>query len=258
MITLKNAQQIEKMRRAGALLHQVNEALKARIVPGITTNELDAAAERMIRDAGAIPSFKGYNGFPYTICASPDECVVHGFPNDRPLEEGHIISIDNGLILDGWQSDSAFTVAVGGKAREEVERLIRVTEECFWLAVAQAHEGNRLGDISHAVQVHAEAHGYGVIRDLCGHGIGREMHEDPSIPNFGAPGRGVRLRAGMTLAIEPMIAMGGWPVSIGDDGWTVTTRDQSWCSHYEHTIAITDGDPEILTLPGAQVQEGRR
>ena len=258
MITLKNEKQIEKMRRAGALLHQVNEALRERIAPGITTNELDAEAERMIRDAGAIPSFKGYNGFPYTICASPDECVVHGFPNDKPLEAGHIISVDNGLILDGWQADSAFTAAVGGVADEEILKLIRVTEECFWLAVAQAREGNRLGDISHAVQEHAEKHGYGVIRDLCGHGIGREMHEDPSVPNFGPAGHGVRLRAGMTIAIEPMIALGTWQVRTLEDGWTVVTRDRKWCSHYEHTIAITHDDPEILTLPGASVREDRQ
>lgn len=249
MITLKTAQELDKMRKAGALLEQVLDELRAQIEPGVTTMELDAMAERLIRDAGAIPSFKGYEGFPATICASPDAMVVHGFPDHKPLKSGQILSVDCGLILDGWQSDSAFTVPVG-EVPAEVKQLIRVTEECFWLGVQQAREGNRLGDISHAVQVHAEKHGYGVIRDLCGHGIGREMHEDPSVPNFGKEGRGVRLRAGMTLAIEPMIAMGGWQVFLKDDGWGVVTRDHSLCSHYEHTIAVTQGDPEILSYSG--------
>jgi methionyl aminopeptidase len=254
MITLKNASQIEKMHKAGELLHQVLDALKEYIVPGVTTNELDQKAERMIREAGAAPSFKGYEGFPATICASPDDCVVHGFPDDEPLKEGHILSVDCGLILDGWQADSAFTKSVG-RASAEIEELIKVTEECFWEGVKYAKEGNRLFDISHAVQLHAEKHGYGVIRALCGHGIGREMHEDPNVPNYGEPGRGVRLRAGMTLAIEPMISLKRWPVYIADNGWTVITRDHSWCSHYEHTIAVTTGEPVILTLPGAANRE---
>lgn len=249
MITLKNDRELDRMRRAGALLERVLLALKERIEPGITTLELDHLAERLIREAGALPSFKGYEGFPYSICASPDAMVVHGFPDKHPLKEGQILSVDCGLILEGWQSDSAFTVPVG-RISEEARQLIRVTEECFWLGAQQAREGNRLGDISHAVQAHAEAHGYGVIRDLCGHGIGTEMHEDPSIPNFGKPGRGVRLKAGMTLAIEPMIAMGGWRVYVKDDGWGVVTQDHSLCSHYEHTVAVTQGDPEILTYSG--------
>lgn len=249
MITLKNAEQLEKMRKAGLLLERVLAALRARIEPGVTTLELDHLAERLIREAGAAPSFKGYEGFPYSICASPDDMVVHGFPNKKPLRSGQILSVDCGLILDGWQSDSAFTAPVG-EIPDAAKQLIRVTEECFWLGAGQAREGNRLGDISHAVQTHAEKHGYGVIRDLCGHGIGTEMHEDPSIPNFGRPGRGVRLRAGMVLAIEPMIAMGGWQVYVKDDGWGVVTRDHSLCSHYEHTVAVTQGDPEILSLNG--------
>lgn len=249
MITLKNTRQLDRMRKAGALLEQVLGALRARIEPGVTTIELDHLAERLIREAGAIPSFKGYEGFPYTICASPDDMVVHGFPDKKPLRNGQILSLDCGLILDGWQADSAFTQPVGDIS-EEIRQLIRVTEECFWLGAREAREGNRLGDISHAVQVHAEAHGYGVIRDLCGHGIGTQMHEDPSIPNFGDEGRGVRLKAGMTLAIEPMIALGGWKVSRKDDGWGVVTRDHSPCAHYEHTVAVTAGEPEILTFHG--------
>ena len=251
MITLKTEAQIAKMREAGALLHNVLETLKAHIAPGVTTLDLDALAERMIRDAGANPSFKGYEGFPATICASPDDQVVHGFPNNVPLREGQILSVDCGVILDDWQSDSAFTMAIG-EIPKEVRDLIRVTEECFWIGIEKAREGNRLGDIGFAIQQHAQAHGYGVVRDLCGHGIGRAMHEDPSVPNYGEPGHGVRLKAGMTLAIEPMIALGTWRVVQGNDGWTVMTQDHKPCSHYEHTIAITGGAPEILSLPGGR------
>ncbi|MGI6172691.1 MAG: type I methionyl aminopeptidase [Christensenellales bacterium] len=254
MITIKNASQIAKMQAAGALLYEVLQALRQEAVAGVTTKELDAMAERMIRNAGAIPSFKGYNGFPASICASLDDVVVHGFPSDAPLEDGHILSIDCGLVLNGWQADSAFTVAIG-KVPERIEELIRVTEECFWLGAAQAREGNRLSDISHAVQEHAEKHGFGVVRAYTGHGIGRDMHEDPAVPNYGPAGRGVRLRAGMTLAIEPMITEKKWPVYIADDGWTAITRDHSWCSHYEHTVAVTTGEPVILTLPGAADSE---
>ena len=253
MITIKSAEEIGKMRKAGALLHEVLDQLKTRIEPGVTTAHLDQEAERLIRGAGAIPSFKGYEGFPASICASVNDEVVHGFPTDKPLKEGSIVSIDCGLILDGWQSDSAFTAPVG-KIDEEIARLIRVTEECFWLGAKQVREGNRLGDVSHAVQEHAEKNGYGVIRDLCGHGIGREMHEDPNVPNFGPAGRGVRLKPGMVIAIEPMIARGRWPIYVDDNGWTVITRDHSWCSHYEHTVAVTTGEPEILSYPGADVR----
>ena len=253
MITIKSAEEIGKMRKAGALLHEVLDQLKTMIEPGVTTAHLDQEAERLIRGAGAIPSFKGYEGFPASICASVNDEVVHGFPTDKPLKEGSIVSIDCGLILDGWQSNSAFTAPVG-KIDEEIARLIRVTEECFWLGAKQVREGNRLGDVSHAVQEHAEKNGYGVIRDLCGHGIGREMHEDPNVPNFGPAGRGVRLKPGMVIAIEPMIARGRWPIYVDDNGWTVITRDHSWCSHYEHTVAVTTGEPEILSYPGADVR----
>ena len=253
MITIKSTEEVGKMRKAGALLRQVHEHLMGLIEPGITTAYLDQVAEKLIRDAGAIPSFKGYQGFPYTLCTSVDDEVVHGFPSNKPLKEGQLVSVDCGVILDGWQSDSAFSAPVG-KADEETLRLIRVTEECLWLGASQAREGNRLGDISHAVQEHAEKNGYGVIRDMCGHGIGREMHEDPSVPNFGPAGRGVRLKAGMTLAVEPMIARGNWPIYIDDNGWTAITRDHSWCSHYEHTLLVTQGEPEILSYPGAEVR----
>ena len=250
MITIKSADEIGKMRRAGALLHDVLEHLKGIIEPGVTTWDIDQMAEKLIRDAGAIPSSKGYEGFPSSICASVNDEVVHGFPRKVPLKEGDLLSVDCTLLLDGWQSDSAFSVAVG-KADPATERLIRVTEECFWVGLEQARPGNRIGDIGHAVQEHAEKNGYGVIRDLCGHGIGREMHEDPSVPNFGTAGRGVRLRPGMTITIEPMICAGRWPVFVDDNGWTIITRDHSRCSHYEHTLVVTEGEPELLSFPGA-------
>ena len=257
MITIKNASQIAKMREAGALLHEVLEQLKGKIEPGITTKELDRYAEKLIRGYGAVPSFLNYEGYPASICASVDSQVVHGIPNESTvLREGQIISIDSGLILDGWQSDSAFTVGVG-TVSPEAQRLIDVTEQSFFAALQVAREGYRISDIGHAVQQYVEEHGYSAVRDLCGHGIGREMHEDPSVPNYGAPGHGVRLRRGMTICIEPMIAAGGYNVKTLRDGWTVVTTDGSLCSHYEHTILITDGEPELLSLPGYHKEEKR-
>ena len=249
MIYTKNSAEIDLMRAAGKLLHSVLEQLKAMIKPGVTTLEIDAMAEKLIRDGGGIPSSKGYEGFPGSICASVDSEVVHGFPTDKPLRDGQIVSIDCTCTLNGWQSDSAFTSPVGN-CSSDVLKLIKVTEECFWRGVSQAKAGNRIGDIGWAVQKHAEDHGYGVIRDYCGHGIGREMHEDPSVPNYGKPGRGVRLQPGMTLTIEPMIALGTWKIFIQDNDWTAVTRDNKPCAHYEHTLLITDGEPEILSLPG--------
>lgn len=172
----------------------------------------------------------------------------------RSSARGSFLSVDCGVILDGWQSDSAFSVVVGG-GNPEAQKLVDVTEECFWIGANMARAGNRLGDLSHAIQAHAEKHGYGVIRDLCGHGIGQEMHEDPNVPNFGNPGRGVKLQKGMTIAIEPMISMGGWKVFVEDNDWTIVTRDGSLCSHYEHTVLITDGEPEVLSFPGKLVAE---
>ena len=257
MITIKNGQQIEKMRAAGALIHSVLEALKAEIQPGITTAYLDRMAEKLIREAGAIPSSKGYEGFPNSICASVDEQVVHGFATNEKLRQGQLLSIDCTVLLDGWQSDSAFSVVVGGGDAQK-QRLVDVTEECFWIGADMARAGNHIGDISHAVQKHAEAHGYGVVRDLCGHGIGREMHEDPNVPNFGPAGRGARLQSGMTLTIEPMITMGTWKVFVDENDWTIITKDHSPSSHYEHTLLITDGEPELLSWPGMTVSEGLR
>ena len=257
MITIKNSAQIEKMRKAGAMLHDVLTQVKQRVVPGVTTKELDHFAEKLIRSYGATPSFLNYEGYPASICTSVDSQVVHGIPSQHTvLREGQILSIDAGLILDGWQSDSALTVGVG-KISEEAQRLIDVTEQSFFAALEFAREGNRISDIGHAVQQYVEERGFSTVRALCGHGIGREMHEDPSVPNYGEPGHGVRLRKGMTICIEPMIAAGDYRVKTLRDGWTVVTCDGSLCSHYEHTIVITDGVPELLSLPGYHKEEKR-
>jgi methionyl aminopeptidase len=251
MIAVKTPAQLDKMREAGALLREVLLEVRARIAPGATTRELDRLAEQLIRRRGAVPSFLHYNGFPASLCTSVDDQVVHGIPDGKPLREGQILSVDGGLILDGWQADSAFTAGVG-EITEAARALIEATERSFFEGIAQAREGGRVGDIGHAVQAYVEARGYAVVRALCGHGIGRDMHEDPEVPNYGPAGRGPRLRAGMALAVEPMIVTGGWPVHQLADGWTVVTDDGGLCAHYEHTIAITPegADPEILTLPG--------
>ncbi len=251
MISLKNPDQIGKMREAGALLYEVLQKLRSAVKPGVSTAALDVYAEQLIRKNHAIPSSLHYEGFPASICASVDDQVVHGIPSEKQiLQEGQIISIDCTLLLDGWQADSAFTVGVG-EISAEAQSLIEITEQCFWKGVRQAVAGNRLGDIGHAVQSWAEGHGCGVIRDLTGHGIGREMHEDPPVYNVGEPGRGLRLRKGMTICVEPMICAGDWRVKVDDDEWGIRTRDGSLCAHYEHTIAINEsGLPEILTYPG--------
>ena len=256
MIYLKNAQQLDCMRRSGALLYEVLCRLREAIKPGMSTAELDVYAEQLIRKHKEIPSFLDYQGYPASICASINDEVVHGIPSETAiLKEGDILSVDCGLILDGWQSDSAFTVGVG-KISAENQKLIDVTEESFFKGIRKAIAGNHIGDIGHAVQSYAESFGYGVVRDLTGHGIGRNMHEDPSVPNFGRPGHGTRLRAGMTLAIEPMITMGDYHVAELEDGWTIVTEDGSFCSHYEHTIAINEkGLPEILSYPGYVLTE---
>ena len=239
------------------MLHEVLTQLRGKIQPGVTTHELDAFAEKLIRSFGAIPSFLNYEGYPASICASVDSQVVHGIPSKKTvLKEGQIISVDCGLILDGWQSDSAFTAPVGNIS-EEAQRLIDVTEESFFEALKVAREGNRISDIGHAVQQYVEDRGFSTVRALCGHGIGREMHEDPQVPNYGIPGHGVRLRKGMTICIEPMIAAGDYHVKTLRDGWTVVTTDGSLCSHYEHTILITDGEPELLSYPGYHKEEKR-
>ena len=251
MITEQNEEQIGCMRRAGHLLWEILQKLKEAAQPGVTTKELDQLAESLIRQRNAIPSFVGYEGFPASLCTSPDDMVVHGIPSDGTiLREGMILSLDCGLILDGWQADSALTVGIGNIS-DEARKLIAVTERCFFEGARHAVAGNTLGDIGQAIQSCAEANGYGVVRDLTGHGIGREMHEDPAVYNFGRTGKGQRLCAGMTIAIEPMISSGTWRVEEDDDGWGIRTLDGSLCSHYEHTLAVyPDRLPELMTLPG--------
>lgn len=247
MITLKTREQIERMRKAGRVTAGALDAVSRAVRVGVTTLELDAIAEDYIRSHGGIPSFKGYNGFPGSICASVNEEVVHGIPSNRKLKEGDIIGVDTGVILDGWQGDSARTFTVG-KVSDEAKHLIDVTQQSFFQALEVCRQGNRIGDIGHAVQSYAEANGCSVVRDLCGHGIGREMHEDPEVPNFGRQGRGIRLQKGLAIAIEPMLNYGSWSVRTLADGWTIVTADGSLSAHYEHTVVITDGEPEIMTL----------
>ena len=250
MITLKNPAQIAKMRSAGHLLYDILQSIREVIKAGESTVAIDAYAEEKIRRAGAVPSFLNYQGYPKSICASIDDEVVHGIPSDEvALMEGSILSIDCGLILDGWQADSAFTMAIGEVTPQKAE-LIRVTEECFFKGAAMAIDGNRIGDIGSAVQKLAESHRFGVVRELTGHGIGRNMHEDPSVPNYGLPGHGTRLKNGMVIAIEPMITLGSYRVMEMEDGWTIKTIDGSACAHYEHTVAVTPQGPELLTFPG--------
>jgi len=254
MIIGKSKKELEKMRAAGRLVAQVREELRRMVRPGVTTLELDAAAEKMIRDAGALPTFKGYHGFPFSICASVNEQVVHGFPSAYALKEGDIFSIDCGVTLAGYVGDTATTVPVG-RVSEDRLKLIRVAEECLERAIRQCWPGKYLGDIGWAVQSHAEAHGYGIVRDYVGHGIGRKMHEDPQIPNYGKPGTGVRIRAGYVFAIEPMINVGTHRTKTLADGWTVVTLDGQPSAHVEHTVAITEEGPEVLTLLAESMPE---
>lgn len=249
MIKLKSPLQIEKMRVAGQVVARTLEKLESSIVPGVTTTlELDRVAERLLKEQGAISSFKGYRGYPNTVCIAVNEEVVHGIPTDeRVIESGDIVGIDIGAIVDGYHGDSALTVAVG-EVSEGARRLLQITREALFKGIAEARVGNRLSDIGHAIQKYAEAHGYSVVRDLVGHGIGTEMHEEPQVPNFGKAGRGVVLEAGMTLAIEPMVNAGTLEVISLKDGWTVVTADRKLSAHFEHTVAITADGPDILTL----------
>lgn len=246
MIILKNDREIAYMRDAGSIVAKTHSELEKAVRPGITTKELDTIAEDFIVGQGAKPAFKGYNGFPATICASINEEVVHGIPGLRKLDSGDIISIDIGAVINGFFGDSAVTLPVG-EVTAEAQRLLEVTEQSLYEGIEKAVVDNRLYDVSHAVQKHVESCGLSVVRDYVGHGIGRNMHEDPQVPNFGKPGRGPRLQAGMTLAIEPMVNLGTYEVVTKQDNWTVVTRDGNLSAHFEHTIAITDKGPEILT-----------
>jgi methionyl aminopeptidase len=248
VIVLKSAREIAAMREAGRIVARVLEMIGAAVRPGVTTAELDALAEREIRKAGAIPAFKGYHGFPGSICASVNDEVVHGIPGSRRLAAGDIVSIDVGAILNGYVGDGAHTFKVG-RVTPEAERLLATTRAALAAGIAAARCGGRLSDISHAVQSEVERAGFSTVRSYCGHGIGREMHEDPQVPNFGPPGRGAKLEPGMVLAIEPMVTTGGFEVVVDDNNWTVRTLDGGLSAHFEHTVAITLAGPAILTLP---------
>ncbi len=247
MISIKSAREIELMRIAGRIVAETHERLREVIRPGITTLELDTIAEAYIRKSGGIPSFKGYNGFPASICSSVNEQVVHGIPGPVVLKDGDIIGIDIGAIYEGYHGDAARSYGIG-QIDDELKKLLRVTEESFFKGIEYALPGNRLSDISHAIQKYVEPYGFSIVRDFVGHGIGTSMHEEPQIPNYGPPNKGPRLAAGMTLAIEPMVNQGKYAVKVLNDGWTVVTADGKPSAHYENTIVITDGEPEILTL----------
>ena len=246
MINIKTPEEIDRMAAAGAILVKTLTLLQGKVRPGVTTEELDAAAEKFIRSQGAEPAFKGYRGFPGSICASPNSMVVHGIPGPYKLSRGDVLSVDVGVVHDGWVADAARTFPVG-PVSPIATRLLRATEGALFAAVEQCRPGNRLGDVSHAVQAHVEDAGFSIVRSLVGHGIGREMHEDPQIPNFGEPGRGPELEEGMVLAVEPMVTAGRHAVRMGDDHWAIYSQDGSLAAHFEFTVAVTAEGPRILT-----------
>ncbi|NLN76442.1 MAG: type I methionyl aminopeptidase [Armatimonadetes bacterium] len=249
MVIRKTSAQIEKMRAAGAVLARcINEIVQSIEPDKTTTQDIDEISEELIRKYKGIGSFKNYRGYPNTVCVAVNEEVVHGIPGSRVLRTGDVVGIDLGVIIDGWHADSAVTVAVGGQTSPEAAKLLKVTKEALFKGIEQARPGNRLSDIGHAIQSYAERRGYSVVRDLVGHGIGRNLHEEPNVPNYGPPGKGVRLEEGMTLAIEPMVNIGGYEVETLQDNWTVVTKDRSLSAHFEHTVAITKSGPDILTL----------
>ena len=246
MIPLKSPAELEKMRKAGRVVGELLAELGPRVKPGVTTKDLDRFAREFIEKRKAVPAFLGYQGYPATICASVNEQVVHGIPNDKALHEGDIVGVDVGAVLDGFVGDAARTYAVG-KVSQKAQDLMKATRESLELGLAQARDGRHLQDIGAAVQGHVEPRGFSVVRDFVGHGIGRKMHEPPQIPNYGKPGLGVKIKAGMCLAIEPMVNVGGWEVKVLEDGWTVVSKDGSLSAHFEDTIAVNEGEPEILT-----------
>jgi methionyl aminopeptidase len=246
MVHLKTDEEIEILKESSLLVGKTLAEVAKIIGPGVTPLELDKAAEEFIRDHGAKPGFLGYGGFPNTLCCSKNEAVVHGIPDNTPLEEGDILSVDCGVIMNGFWGDSAYTFPIG-QVSTEVEQLLKVTRECLDLAIEQAVVGRRIGDIGHAVQQHAEKHGYGVVRELVGHGLGKDLHESPEVPNYGRRGRGTMLKEGMVLAIEPMINLGKRQVAQADDGWTISTADKKPSAHYEHDVAVRKGKAEVLS-----------
>jgi methionyl aminopeptidase len=256
MITRKSPAEIDRMRRAGRLVGHTLTSVVEAARPGVSLLDLDRLAEQVIRGGGGVPSFLGYHGFPATLCLSPNSWVVHGIPNGYVLQEGDILSIDCGAIVEGWHGDAAVTIPIG-QVDEAARKLIETTERAMWAGIAQVRAGNRLSDIGHAVEQVASARGYGVVREYVGHGIGTRMHEEPQVPNYGKPGRGLRLDVGLVLAIEPMVNEGGPETRVLDDAWTVVTRDNSRSAHFEHTVAITPTGPEVLTLLDGARQEDR-
>ena len=248
MITLKSAHEIELMRRAGKITAAARALARDMVRPGVTTQQIDKAVFQFITEQGATPSFLHYNGYPASVCVSVNDEIIHGIPGKRVLQEGDIVSVDVGAFIGGFHGDCAATFACG-KISEEAQRLIDVTRQSFFEGIAQAREGNRISDISHAVQAYVEANGFSVVREYVGHGVGRNMHEAPEIPNYGAPGHGPKLLRGMTIAVEPMVNAGTAAIRQMSDGWTVKTRDGKYAAHYENTILITAGEPEILTAP---------
>ncbi|MFH2012725.1 MAG: type I methionyl aminopeptidase [Pseudomonadota bacterium] len=247
MIILKTKEEIELLRKSNQIVAHILKALKKIIRPGITTLDLDSFAEEQIKKNAAISAFKGYRGFPASLCVSVNEQLVHGIPDSRKLKEGDIVTLDLGVVRDGFYGDAAITVPVG-EISQEATKLLEVTQNALYKGIDKAKAGGRLHDISHAIQSWVEGNGFSVVRDFVGHGVGRSLHEEPQIPNFGLPNRGIQLKAGMVLALEPMVNVGSWKVKIKPDGWTVVTIDGSLCAHFEHTIAITEDGPDILTM----------
>lgn len=247
MVILKSPREIDKIRRSNHIVAEILEILKEKVVPGIDTLTLNRISEELATKRKATPAFKEYRGFPFSLCASVNEQVVHGFPCGRPLKEGDILSMDFGICHDGYYGDAAITVPVG-KISKSAQHLMEITREALFLGIEQAAPGNRLSDISHAIQKHVEGAGFSVVRKFVGHGIGKNLHEDPQIPNYGKPGRGIRLKPGMVFAIEPMVNSGGYEVETLKDGWTAVTKDGSLSAHFEHSIAITEKGPVILSV----------
>ena len=246
MVHLKSTEEIELMRQSALIVSKTLGEVAKVVAPGVTPLKLDKLAEECIRDLGAEPGFLGLYDFPNSLCISVNEMVVHGIPNDRPLEEGDVISVDCGALMNGFYGDHAYTFPIG-KVDPEVEKLLEVTKESLYLGIEQARAGNRVGDIGHAIQSYTEGYGYGVVRELVGHGLGKDMHEDPQIPNYGRPGRGKKLQNGMVLAIEPMINLGTRHIRQLNDGWSIVTQDKEPIAHFEHDVAIVNGEPEILS-----------
>ena len=256
VITMKGPEEFDKMAVAGACVAAVHAAVREAAQPGVTMKQLDTVAAEVIRDHGCRPSFLGYHGYPASICASPNSMIVHGIPADYKIRNGDILSIDAGAIYEGWHGDAAFTMAIGDVS-DEVARLIEVTEQALWNGIAVSQAGNRLGDVGHAIEATAEPHGYGVVREYIGHGIGRNMHEAPNVPNYGKKGKGLKLKTGMALAIEPMFNLGSADTAVLDDGWTVVTADGSLSAHFEHTVLLTEQGSVVSTLPEPKLVEVR-